>query len=184
MNDIVFARYYFPCNNFFLPGISLQNISEITDPPPPPQSRLVGPKYALWNVDMFSGALFALRKILFFVQKRKNFCEQEAISSANGFFSTAKFFLTITRLSDAVENMSRIFKGPQIFVTRQNPLLLDSYRMLGHVISRTWPIKVALIDVSGDTKVFASQVRTRWSQNFQLFFLTTNSNFHRRGNRA
>ena len=53
------------------------------------------------------------------------------------------------------------FKGPQIFVTRQNPLLLDSYRMLGHVISRTWPIKVALIDVSGDTKVFASQVRTR-----------------------
>ena len=110
MNDIVFARYYFPCNNFFLPGISLQNISEITDPPPPQKkSRLVGPKYALWNVDMFSGALFALRKILFFVQERKNFCEQEAISSANGFFSTAKFFLTITRLSDAVENMSRIF---------------------------------------------------------------------------
>ena len=83
---------------------------------------------------MFSGALFALRKILFFVQERKNFCEQEAISSANGFFSTAK-------LSPDLVMQSRIcqeyFKGPQIFVTRQNPLLLDSYRMLGHVISRT-----------------------------------------------
>lgn len=44
---------------------------------------------------------------------------------------------------------SRIFKGPQFFVTRH------------HLTSRTWPIKVALIDVSVHTKISASQVRTR-----------------------
>ena len=46
-------------------------------------------------------------------------------------------------------------RGLKLFVRWQTPLFLDNCASSGHLISRTWPIKVPLIDVSGWKKNFA-----------------------------
>ena len=71
---------------------------------------------------------------------------------------------------------SRRFGGPLFFVMRQNPSFLDSYPSLGPLISRTTPIKVPFINVSGCKKNFAcfryeqgSKTKKLVITNFQFF---------------
>ena len=86
---------------------------------------------------------------------------------------------------------SRRFGSPLFFVRRQNPLFLDGYPSLGPLISRTTPIKVPLINVSGCKKNFACLRYEQGSENekleitnFQIFLQTQNSIFRRSANRA
>ena len=112
MNDIFQYRKFFSPGIIFLATIffSSESVCRIflksPIPPPPPSSKvgLSALNYALWSVDMFSKALFTLRKILFFVPKKPSV-------NRKPFLVQKVFFSTITRLTDAVENMSRIFKG-------------------------------------------------------------------------
>ena len=59
---------------------------------------------------------------------------------------------------------SRRFGGPLFFVRWQYPSFLDSYPSLDPLISRTIPIKVLLINVSGCKKNFAC---LRYEQGFK-----------------
>ena len=77
----------------------------------------------------------------------------------NDFYSPTKIFSTVTELQRCHQEH---FGGSQktYTVLSGNKILCslvfcDSYPSLGHVISRTWPIKVPLIDISGYTEKFA-----------------------------
>ena len=77
----------------------------------------------------------------------------------NDFYSSTKIFSTVTKLQRCHQEH---FGGSQkaCTVLSDNKILcslvfLDSYPSSGHVISRTWPIKVPLIDISGYTEKFA-----------------------------
>ena len=82
-----------------------------------------------------SSALFAPRKILFVLQKKK--CQQKAISGATIFFFHFSKFLKYHQTS---KMPSRRFRGLQFFARRHNHLFLDSCPSSGHLISWTWPI--------------------------------------------
>ena len=77
-----------------------------------------------------------------------------------------EWFLFTIKIFSTVANLQRFrqehFGGSQkaYTVLSGNKMLhslvfLDSYPSSGHVISRTWPIKVPLIDISGYTENFA-----------------------------
>ena len=138
MNDIFQYRKFFSPGIIFLATIffSSESVCRIflksPTPPPPPQKSACRPLNMLSEAQTCS-----LRPCSHFAK----FCflcpKKTSVNRKPFLVKTVFFFSAITRLSDAVENMSRIFKGPQYFVTRQNPLLLDSYPLSGHVISRT-----------------------------------------------
>ena len=65
----------------------------------------------------------------------KKICQQEAISSAND-FSNYQNFLDCHQTS---KMPLRTFGGVQFFARQQNPLILDSYPLSGHLISQTLP---------------------------------------------
>ena len=87
-------------------------------------------------------------------------CQQEAISSTNGFFTDQNFL----KCHQTSKIPSRRFGSPLFFVRQQNPLFLDGYPSLDPLISRTIPIKVPLINVSGCNKNFAC---LRYEQGFK-----------------
>lgn len=76
---------------------------------------------------MIDYVLFALYKILFVLPKKKK-------PSAGSHFSHLQNFLNYYQTS---KMLSRIFGSLQFFVRCQNPLFLDSYPLLGHLILRT-----------------------------------------------
>ena len=97
--------------------------------------------------------LFAPHKILFVLQKKGQ--------HRKPFLSPTKFL----NCYQTSKILSRIFGGLQFFVGWQNPLFLDRYPLLGHLISRTWPTV---------RKVSHAQMQTR-SQKQKLVIILQSS---------
>ena len=121
----------------------------------------------------FPMALFALRKMFFsfakFLFNRKPFPVRTV-------FSPTKKFLKCHQISKL---HSSTLGNLQVFVRWQNFLFFDSYHLSGHLISRTWPIKVPLIDVSDYTKNFAC-LRCGQGYKNEKLVITRFSNFCKR----
>lgn len=72
--------------------------------------------------------------VIVFFKKKKKSVNRKPFLEQTIFFTHQNFFKS--------NQTSRKFGGLQSFVRRQNPLLLDSYPTLGHLIPQTWPVIV------------------------------------------
>ena len=100
-------------------------------------------------------APFALRKN--FVCFAKKICQQEAIPSVNNFIHLPNFW----KCHQTSKMLSRSFGGLQCFVRQQNPLLLDSHPLQGHLILRIGQIIVPLLTFLNIKNFCVPQVRTK-----------------------
>ena len=117
----------------------------------------------------------------------KKICQDEAISSANDFFHRPIFSQVSLKFKDAVEKIG----GLKFFVRQQTPLFFDSYHLLGHLISRTGPIKVLSFEVCGCRKIWGvsyiyvkQEVLKQKIGEYKIFSLLPNSIFCPSANRA
>ena len=69
------------------------------------------------------------------------------------FIHLPKFSQLSPNFKEAVKNVLEAAKKPTLL--GRSLVFLDGCPSLGHVISRTWPIKVPFIDISGYTEKFA-----------------------------
>ena len=100
------------------------------------------------RVLVFIMALFALTKLCLFAKK----CVNSKPFLARTIFFSHQNFLKCHQTSTMP---SWSFGGLHFFFRWQNPLFLDSYPSLGHLILPAWPIRISSINVSGYTKKFA-----------------------------